>query len=70
MDREVTLTYSQLVARPLIERWITLCCVSNEVGGDLISNARFLGARLADVLREAGIPRRRGSASRDVARTG
>ena len=55
VDREVTLTYSQLVARPLIERWITLCCVSNEVGGDLISNARFLGARLADVLREAGI---------------
>ena len=55
VDREITLTYSQLVARPLIERWVTLCCVSNEVGGDLISNARFLGARLADVLREAGI---------------
>ena len=55
VDREITLTYSQLVARPLIERWITLCCVSNEVGGDLISNTRFLGARLADVLREAGI---------------
>jgi DMSO/TMAO reductase YedYZ molybdopterin-dependent catalytic subunit len=55
VDREVPLTYAQLVARPLIERWITLCCVSNEVGGDLISNARFLGARLADVLREAGI---------------
>jgi DMSO/TMAO reductase YedYZ molybdopterin-dependent catalytic subunit len=55
VDREITLRYSELVARPLIERWITLCCVSNEIGGDLISNARFLGARLADVLREAGI---------------
>jgi DMSO/TMAO reductase YedYZ molybdopterin-dependent catalytic subunit len=55
VDREITLRYSDLVARPLIERWITLCCVSNEVGGDLISNARFLGARLADILREAGI---------------
>ena len=39
----------------MIERWITLCCVSNEVGGPLISNARWLGARLADLLREAGI---------------
>ena len=66
VDREITLTYSQLVARPLIERWITLCCVSNEVGGDLISNTRFLGARLADVLREAGIHAGRGSAGRDV----
>ena len=55
VDHELRLTYDQLMARPLIERWITLCCVSNEVGGDLISNARFLGARLADVLREAGV---------------
>ncbi|MCU1657612.1 MAG: molybdopterin-binding oxidoreductase [Pseudonocardiales bacterium] len=55
VDREITLTYRQLLARPLIERWITLCCVSNEIGGGLVSNARFLGARLADVLREAGV---------------
>jgi DMSO/TMAO reductase YedYZ molybdopterin-dependent catalytic subunit len=55
VDREVTLTYAELTARPLIERWITLCCVSNGVGGKLIGNARFLGARLADVLREAGV---------------
>ena len=55
VDREITLTYDQLLARPLIERWVTLCCVSNYVGGDLIGNARFLGARLADVLREAGV---------------
>jgi DMSO/TMAO reductase YedYZ molybdopterin-dependent catalytic subunit len=55
VEREITLTYAQLLARPLVERWITLCCVSNEVGGQLIGNARFLGARLADVLREAGI---------------
>ena len=49
------LIYHELMARPLIERWITLCCVSNDVGGDLISNAQFLGARLADLLREAGV---------------
>jgi DMSO/TMAO reductase YedYZ molybdopterin-dependent catalytic subunit len=55
VDREITLTYADLLARPLIEKWITLCCVSNEVGGQLISNARFLGARLADVLRTAGV---------------
>lgn len=55
LDREITLTYDQLLARPLIERWITLCCVSNEVGGDLIGNARFLGAPFAELLREAGV---------------
>jgi DMSO/TMAO reductase YedYZ molybdopterin-dependent catalytic subunit len=55
VDKELLLTYDQLTARPLIERWITLCCVSNYVGGGLVSNARFLGARLADVLREAGV---------------
>jgi len=55
VDHEVTLTYDELLARPLIERWITLACVSNEIGGDLISNARFLGAPLADLLREAGV---------------
>jgi DMSO/TMAO reductase YedYZ molybdopterin-dependent catalytic subunit len=55
VEHELTLNYDQLLARPLIERWITLCCVSNEVGGNLISNTRWLGARLADVLREAGL---------------
>jgi DMSO/TMAO reductase YedYZ molybdopterin-dependent catalytic subunit len=55
VDREVTLTYADLTARPLIERWITLCCVSNVVGGGLISNARFLGARLPDILNLAGV---------------
>jgi DMSO/TMAO reductase YedYZ molybdopterin-dependent catalytic subunit len=55
VDRELTLTYDQLLARPLIERWITLTCVSNVVGGTLVSNARFLGARLTDLLHEAGV---------------
>jgi DMSO/TMAO reductase YedYZ molybdopterin-dependent catalytic subunit len=55
VDHEITMSYSDLLARPLIERWITLSCVSNEIGGQLVGNARFLGARLADVLREAGV---------------
>ncbi len=55
VDRELVLSYDDILARPLIERWITLCCVSNEVGGELIGNALFQGARLADLLREAGV---------------
>ncbi|HKF34018.1 MAG TPA: molybdopterin-dependent oxidoreductase [Jatrophihabitantaceae bacterium] len=55
VERELTLSYDDLLRRPLVERWITLTCVSNEIGGNLISNARFLGVRLADVLREVGI---------------
>jgi hypothetical protein len=54
VDREITLTLSQLAARQFTEAWVTLCCVSNEVGGDLISNAWFSGVRLADLLAEAG----------------
>jgi len=50
----ITLTFAALLARPMIERDITLACVSNEVGGDLIGNARWLGVRLADLLAEAG----------------
>src|SRR6185437_12505072 len=49
------LSYDQLLARPLVERWVTLCCVSNEVGGNLISTALFRGALLADLLHEAGV---------------
>jgi DMSO/TMAO reductase YedYZ molybdopterin-dependent catalytic subunit len=54
VDREVTLTYADLVKRQFTEAWITLCCVSNEVGGNLISNAWWSGVRLADLLAEAG----------------
>jgi DMSO/TMAO reductase YedYZ molybdopterin-dependent catalytic subunit len=55
VDHEMTLSYADLRARPMIDRWITLCCVSNEVGGGLVGNALFRGTRLADLLREAGI---------------
>jgi DMSO/TMAO reductase YedYZ molybdopterin-dependent catalytic subunit len=55
VDREITLTYPELLARPLIERDVTLCCVSNPVGGHYVGNARWIGASLADILREAGV---------------
>jgi DMSO/TMAO reductase YedYZ molybdopterin-dependent catalytic subunit len=49
------LTYAQLKALPRIERYHTLECISNEVGGNLMSNAHFVGASLADVVQQAGI---------------
>lgn len=55
VDRVVELTYDDLRRRPQIERTITICCVSNEVGGPYIGNAVWQGVALADVLREAGI---------------
>ncbi|HEV2886805.1 MAG TPA: molybdopterin-dependent oxidoreductase [Jatrophihabitans sp.] len=55
VERPLTLSFADLLARPLVERWITLACVSNEVGGELVGNATFRGVLLADLLREAGI---------------
>ena len=55
VDRELTLGFDELMARPLIERDVTLTCVSNPVGGPYVGNARWLGAPLADVLSEAGM---------------
>src|SRR5690606_3045251 len=55
VDREVVLTCDELLERELVEEDITLCCVSNEIGGSLIGNARWLGARLDDLLAEAGV---------------
>jgi DMSO/TMAO reductase YedYZ molybdopterin-dependent catalytic subunit len=55
VDREVTISYDDLLARDLVEEDITLTCVSNEVGGSLVGNARWLGARLDDLLAEAGV---------------
>ncbi|GAB3963483.1 sulfite oxidase [Plantactinospora veratri] len=50
----VTLRFADLLARPMIERHITLACVSNEVGGDLVGNARWLGVPLGPLLAEVG----------------
>jgi DMSO/TMAO reductase YedYZ molybdopterin-dependent catalytic subunit len=55
VDREVTLTFDELVAMPLVERYVTIACVSNEVGGDLIGNAKWTGVKLTDVLELAGV---------------
>jgi DMSO/TMAO reductase YedYZ molybdopterin-dependent catalytic subunit len=55
VDREIELDYEQLLARPLIERDVTMTCVSNEVGGKLVGTARWLGAPLKTLLEEVGV---------------
>jgi DMSO/TMAO reductase YedYZ molybdopterin-dependent catalytic subunit len=55
VDREITLTYDELVALPLIEQYVTIACVSNTVGGKLVGNAKWTGVRLRDVLDMAGV---------------
>ncbi|THV33471.1 molybdopterin-dependent oxidoreductase [Glycomyces buryatensis] len=54
VDTERTYSFDDLLGRELIERDITLCCVSNPVGGELVGNARWLGVSLADLLAESG----------------
>lgn len=52
VGRPLRLSFDELLARPMIERYITLACVSNYVGGDLVGNARWLGVPIADLLDE------------------
>jgi DMSO/TMAO reductase YedYZ molybdopterin-dependent catalytic subunit len=57
VDREIELTYDELVAMPLVEQYVTIACVSNEVGGDLVGNALWRGVRLKELCsRPAWIP--------------
>ncbi len=55
VDREINLSFDQLRARRLVEAPITMTCVSNPVGGYLMSTAVFTGVPLADLLAEAGV---------------
>jgi DMSO/TMAO reductase YedYZ molybdopterin-dependent catalytic subunit len=55
VDNELTLTFDDLLGRPLVERTITMTCVSNPIGGNLVSTANFIGVELRDILLEAGI---------------
>ncbi|MER7956968.1 molybdopterin-dependent oxidoreductase [Streptomyces sp. NPDC096030] len=71
VSRPRTFNLDDLLARPLIERDITLTCVSNEVGGPYAGNARWLGVRLSDLLAECGVkpPSAGGGADQLVARS-
>ena len=55
VDREVTLTYEELLDRSTTVAPVTLSCVSNEVGGDLVGNAVWQGVPLVELLDEAGV---------------
>ena len=55
VDREIRYRYDDICTRPLVERTITMTCVSNEVGGTYVSTANFVGVDLADLLEEAGV---------------
>ncbi|HEV8424831.1 MAG TPA: molybdopterin-dependent oxidoreductase [Actinomycetes bacterium] len=54
VGRPVTLSYDQLLAMPAIEQYVTLQCISNLVGGDLVGTAKWTGVPLRRVLERAG----------------
>lgn len=55
VDREVILRFADLDRFEAVEKVVTLTCVSNPVGGDLISTATWTGYRISDILAEAGV---------------
>lgn len=55
VDRELSFTYDELLQRTLNEYDITMTCVSNVVGGELVGNARWLGFPISELLEEAGV---------------
>ncbi len=55
VDRALDLSYEDLLSRRLVERRITLTCVSNPVGGEYVGNATWIGVPVRDLLREAGV---------------
>ncbi|KUI20575.1 oxidoreductase [Mycobacterium sp. GA-1285] len=57
VDREITLRFDDLDRFDVVEKLVTLTCVSNPVGGDLIGNATWTGYRVSDLLAQAGVQR-------------
>ena len=55
VERELSLSYDDLLARDLVERRVTLTCVSNPVGGEYLGNALWLGVPMHELLAEAGV---------------
>lgn len=51
----LTLSYADVLALPAVETYRTLECISNEVGGDLISNGQWTGTPLGNLLQKAGL---------------
>ncbi len=55
VDHPLTFSYDDLLAMPLYEQYVTIACVSNPVGGDLVGNTLWTGVRLKDILAKAGV---------------
>jgi DMSO/TMAO reductase YedYZ molybdopterin-dependent catalytic subunit len=55
VEREVTFSFDEILEMAMVERDITLTCVSNDVGGQYVGGARWLGVPLKDLLDRAGI---------------
>jgi DMSO/TMAO reductase YedYZ molybdopterin-dependent catalytic subunit len=55
VDRPITITYEQLLAKASISRIVTLECVGNTIGGEFISTAEWTGLPLRSLLEESGI---------------
>ena len=55
VDRPLEMTYDELLAMPLFEQYVTIACVSNEVGGSLVGNALWRGVRLKELFDRAGV---------------
>ncbi|MFQ5557634.1 MAG: molybdopterin-dependent oxidoreductase [Acidimicrobiales bacterium] len=55
VDRPYELTFDEILAMDLEDHVVTLSCVSNEVGGDLVGNARWTGIPLTTLLERAGV---------------
>jgi len=55
VNQEITLSYADIAAMPQVEKVITICCVSNEIGGPYIGNAVWQGVYLKDLLMQAGV---------------
>ena len=55
VDEPLELSFDEIRSMPLVEKTITMTCVSNEVGGPYVSTANFIGVPLMEVLDKAGI---------------
>ena len=55
VDRPLSLSYEALKGLPAVEQYLTLQCISNEVGGELMGNAYWRGVALAELLNRAGL---------------
>lgn len=55
VDKDLEISFADLLNMPLIERRVTLACVSNEVGGHYAGNATWLGVKISELLKQVGV---------------